>query len=248
MHGSHRTATVLLAAAFALGACDDTGTGPLRDIVVLPGGGALVFVGDAADDPQRNRIEEIVIETVDSARQRINVANVAINVRYGTAGGLIPQFGFGGLASAGAITLTIDPASSAWPGSLEPEFARLLAHELHHVARFRGAGPSDHLLDAVVAEGLADHFMVELLGGAPPPWATAVQGAELDGWIETASQTWLEPTWDPAPWFFIGVDSEVPQWTGYSIGWELTGRYLDANPSQSASTLTSVSSTLFAPE
>ncbi|HSM36591.1 MAG TPA: DUF2268 domain-containing putative Zn-dependent protease [Longimicrobiales bacterium] len=235
------------ALAATLAACGDTPTA-LENLVKLPGGGALYFQGAAANSPQRPRIEEIVKATVASARDRIPLDNITVTVGHGTEGrGLIPQFGFGGLANAGAVAITIDPANPAWPASLETEFDRLLAHLFHHLARFRLIGFNDHLLDALVTEGLADHFTVELLGGEPAIWTSAVQGAELEMWIQTASETWLEPEFDRAPWFHVGVESEVPTWTGYAIGWELTSRYLEAHPEASASTLLNAPGEAFAP-
>jgi hypothetical protein len=239
-------ALVALALATAFAACGDTPTA-LENLVQLPGGGALFFQGAAANSPQRPRIEAIVKATVDSARGRIPLNNITVTVGHGTEGGVIPQFGFGGLANAGTVAITIDPANPAWPASLETEFDRLLAHLFHHLARFRLIGFNDHLLDALVTEGLADHFTVELLGGEPAIWTSAVQGAELEMWIETASETWLDPEYDRAPWFHVGVESEVPTWTGYAIGWELTRRYLEAHPEQTASTLLNAPGEAFAP-
>jgi len=185
---AHRTTLALTLACLGLAACDDAPTA-LGNLVVLPGGSALVFQGGATTAAERTRIEDIVAATTDAARD-----------------------------------------------------------EFHHIARFRAEGPSETLFEAIVTEGLADRFTLELLAGDPPIWATAVQGAELVAWIETASETWMEPEFDPGPWFFAGFDSEVPQWTGYSIGWELTGRYLAANPSQNASTLVGTPASAFLPE
>ena len=243
---AHRTALALALACLGLAACDDSPTA-LDNLVVLPGGSALVFEGAAATMAERSRIEEIVAATTDAARDLIDIDGMTVVIRQSTAF-IIPQFGFGGLASSGVVTIPIDPSSSAWPGSMEVELARVLAHEFHHVARFRARGANGTLFEAIVTEGLADRFIIELLAGDPPIWATAVQGAELETWIETASETWMEPEFDPRPWFLPEFESEVPQWTGYSIGWELTGRYLEANPSQSASTLVGTPASAFLPE
>lgn len=241
-----RRGAVCLALLVSAG-CASATTGPSVNAVVLPGGSALVFKGATATAEQRPRIEQLVRAAVVEARKVIPLDGITVSVRYGNSGGFIPQFGFGGRADAGTVAMTIDPDSPVWVESLDTEFFRILAHELHHVARFRAVGFNDNLLEAIVTEGLADQFMVELAGGNPPIWASALEGAELDTWLKRAREVWLEPGLDRSAWFNIGVQSPVPQWAGYAVGFEITGRFLGDNPSRRASTLVAEPATSFIP-
>lgn len=242
-----RGRAVLCLMLLASAACGSSSTDPLEDAVPLPGRSTLVFQGATASSDQRPRIEQLVRDAVVEARTLLPLEGITVLVRYGSAGGLIPQFGFGGRANAGTVTMTIDPDSPVWIESLDTEFFRVLAHELHHVARLRTAGFADNLLEAMVTEGLADQFMVELAGGGPPIWAAALTGAELDTWLTRAQEEWLEPDYNHAAWFFVGVQSPVPQWAGYAVGFEVTGRFLEAHPSQRASTVFAEPATSFIP-
>ena len=58
--------------------------------------------------------------------------------------------------------------------ALERELFRTLAHELHHVARRRASALGHTLIDALVSDGLADHFSIEVTGMEPGPWAVAL--------------------------------------------------------------------------
>lgn len=231
----------------ATAACGSSSADPFEDAIALPGGSTLLFEGMALTSEQRPQIEQVVRDAVVEARRVISLDRITIIVRHGTVGGVVPQLGFGGRADNGTVVMTIDVDSPAWPESLGTEFFRVLAHELHHVARFRAVGFNNNLLKAMVTEGLADQFMVQLSGGDPPIWATALVGEELESWLVHAQDEWLERTFDRAAWFNVGVPSPIPEWAGYAVGFELTRRFLAANPSQRASTLVGEPATSFIP-
>ncbi len=234
---------VLIGAA----ACGSSPTEPSRNAVPIPGQSTLVFEGATFTSAERPRMEQLVRDAVGQARTLIPIERITVIVRFGEAGGVIPQLGLGGRADAGTVTMTIDPDSPVWVESLDTEFFRVLAHELHHIARFRSVGFSKHLLDAMVAEGLADQFMIEFAGDPPPIWATALTGAELDTWLDRAQQEWLRPQYDHAAWFFLDPARSIPHWTGYAVGFEITNRFLAANLSERASTLFDEPATSFIP-
>lgn len=150
---------------------------------------------------------------------------------------IIPELGFGGFTpNSEEVQLFVDPA---WPNlaqSLATELFPLLAHELHHTMRHRTAGYGSALFNAMISEGLADYFSIEVAGVDPPIWSTALMGAELEAWMERASEGWLQGPYDHDGWFF-GTDSEIPRWAGYSIGFELVRRFLSSNPTRRASDL-----------
>jgi hypothetical protein len=227
-------AAVLLLLAAA--ACDSP-TSPdldLTDTVALAGGSTLAFEDASRLSARRAVIEQVVRDTLATVRPLIAVDRITIVVRAGTSL-VIPEIGFGGRADRGTVTLMFDPASAVLDTSLASELFPLLAHELHHVARIRAVGYGNHLLGAMVSEGLADHFAVEVAGTSPPPWSSALGGAQLAEWSERARAQWFDTGYDHDAWFF--GNGTIPRWTGYSIGFDMTGRYLAANPGSNAAQL-----------
>jgi uncharacterized protein YjaZ len=102
-----------------------------------------------------------------------------------------------------------------------------VAHELHHAARWRSVGCGGSLGEAVVAEGLADHFAREVTPGVLMPWTRPL--GQVPGWI---CRTYLKLAlhrayYDRRIWFFQGSRLRgIPRWAGYSLGFEVVGRYL----------------------
>jgi uncharacterized protein YjaZ len=112
----------------------------------------------------------------------------------------------------------------------------MLAHEAHHAARFRGPGYGRTLLEAIVSEGLADHFAVELLSVPVQPWSDALPFGETDSWLERARPVLDTAAYGHEAWFFAST-SEIPRWTGYTLGYRLVERYKAAHPGATATTL-----------
>lgn len=235
-----------LLSALVIPACDTPTSAneglDLSDTVPLAGGGALVFSNAGAIAPYRPRIEQIVRDTVAGARGLIPLDGITVIIGAGLAN-VIPEIGFGGRADGGTVHLTFDPESSVVAANLDTELFPLLAHELHHVARIRAVGYGDNLLGAMVSEGLADQFAVELASVDPPIWSTALTPQQVATWSGIAQQQWLDANYDHASWFF--GNGSIPRWTGYTLGFELTSAYLARNPETRASDLIGEPATSF---
>ncbi len=67
-------------------------------------------------------------------------------------------------------------------------------------------------------------------------WAIAVQGDALADALQRAEASWTERPYDHAGWFF-GAGGTLPRWVGYSLSFELVGRYLAADAERRASSL-----------
>jgi uncharacterized protein YjaZ len=98
------------------------------------------------------------------------------------------------------------------------------------------------LLDALVSEGLADHFSVEVTGEDAPPWAVALTHEQLAAMSARAREEYDNSRYDHRAWFFGSEESAIPRWTGYSLGFQLMGDYLERHPTTRASALTTMSS------
>ncbi len=80
------------------------------------------------------------------------------------------------------------------------------------------------LLEALVSEGLADHFAIELLEVPVPPWSDALPWTETAHYLELA-----QPEFDSVeyghPRGFFGSSPDLPCWTGYTLGFRLVESY-----------------------
>jgi len=182
--------------------------------------------------PHAAEIDSILTITLKEAEALLPLG--AIRVRLFTdPAGTIPEIGVGGFTpSAEEIRLWID-AARADTTEIVSEWLRLvLLHELHHAARTGTVGYGGTVFAAVVSEGLADHFAVEVTGKAPPPWAVALTGQELADWVAAVlaapSGAYSHPRW------FFGTDTSVPRWAGYAVGFELIRVALAASPGATA--------------
>lgn len=196
----------------------------------------LVFQDQGELDQFRTDIGHEIRRGVDAVRTLLPIDGVIIRV-VASSELVIPELGMSGRASRGdEVRLAFDPRSPVLDASLQTALFPMLAHELHHIARQRTVGYGADLLGAMVSEGLADHFSLEVAGGSPPPWSTALTDSELAEWSARAETEWFDTGYDHDRWF-LGADPEVPRWAGYAIGFSLVGEYLAGQPGRSASAM-----------
>lgn len=152
----------------------------------------------------------------------------------------------GGFSGGTEVEISILP--SVPDALLAEQLAYVAAHEFHHVARSRGPGYGfGTLLQAMVSEGLADHFAAEHLGQGPPPAVFAFGPLELELWLERARPLFDSLTYGHNNWFF-GASPEIPRWTGYALGWEIVRRYQAQHGNPSAASLWNTPAEVFRPE
>jgi uncharacterized protein YjaZ len=159
---------------------------------------------------------------------------------------VIPEVGLGGYTpSASQVRLFVDPRRSDFAAVVTRELLPLVAHEIHHAARWRAVGYGMTLRDAAVSEGLADHFAQEVSGAPPPPWSRALADTALARW-STVVATQSRGFYNHRAWFF-GQGDSIPRWTGYAVGYELVRRHLRADTTRRASTLVGVPAAVIVP-
>ncbi len=138
---------------------------------------------DAFDGiPRDDRIS--VLAALEAALPRIlarlPIDCVDVVVGYSDPFWTIPAWGIGGFShGTGRITIALAPQH---PRFADPDrrerLAAILAHELHHVARARSASYGRTLGEALVSEGLAQCFEIEI-GCPPAPYAVALTNDDL---------------------------------------------------------------------
>ena len=182
---------------------------------------------------------------LEKVKVKLNLPNVDVVVADNPSAA-IPETGVGGFApSAHLVYINIDPDHLNLQEIIGKEIESTLAHELHHCARWQTIGYGKTLLEAVVSEGLADHFDIEVNGGMPKPWSVAVQGLELEKIKEMAKADFSNINYNHQAWFFGSESERIPRWAGYSIGFEMVKNY-KIKSGRTAAELVSEDSTLFA--
>ena len=242
-----RTLLMLLGCFILVAGCTDDNESCDASAIQITGEGiCLVFEHQGLSTSQRTTIENKVVSGMTTINNLMSIDNVLIRIVENSSF-VIPEIGLGGYnPSEGEVILAIDINFNDLNTSLEEEFIPMLAHEIHHAKRRRSVGYGNTLLQAVVSEGLADHFSMEVAGIDPPIWSVAVTGTDLQNWIDVADDTWHDTPYDHNGWFF-GTDTNIPRWTGYSIGYELVKNYLASHPDQLPSMLHNESADSFEP-
>src|SRR5574337_69887 len=110
-----------------------------------------------------------------AVRRRLPLQDVDI-VYFVNPAETIPEIGgIGGFTpDAHTIFVSVNPHHPKFKVALKRELGQQLAHELHHCVRWRNPGYGKTLFEAMVSEGLADHFSMELTGTSAPPWSHAL--------------------------------------------------------------------------
>ncbi|MDX1545753.1 MAG: DUF2268 domain-containing putative Zn-dependent protease [Rhodothermales bacterium] len=244
-----RSTVVLGLLLFALGCDSVRGSDPCDEAssITLEAGSCLVFEDEGQLAARRSHIEQVVRQTVASVNGLMPIDKVLIRVVADPAQ-VIPELGLSGYnPSEEEVVLFLDPQSSVLSQSLTADLALVLAHEMHHAKRRRTVGYGSTLFEAAVSEGLADHFAMEVVGSAPPLWASALTGSELALWISRARETWTDRPYDHRAWF-VGAAPDIPRWAGYAIGFEIVRVYLSADPDRRASILVDEPAETFLPD
>lgn len=181
----------------------------------------------------RSALNGVMPEARAAARQAVaavedHVALPRFDLVIRTGDEVMTGWGIGGYAPApGQIQITLDPARFA-----PDPFIRTLVHELHHLLRWDGPGYGKSLGEALVSEGLAGHFVLQVLGGAPDPWDAV---APSEGLMRRASNEWSRRDYDHSEWFF--GSGAVRRWSGYGLGHRLVAEYLAQHPQDNPVTL-----------
>jgi hypothetical protein len=235
----------LLAVLLGAVACD--GSSPGAPGAPPPPAAAVVFVDPQGLAAEQAAITALLQQTAEQAGRVLPLGFVRFTVSTERAR-LIPGWGFGGYTVGPSdIDVIVDPAYPGLAQILAERLPPLAAHELHHAARWQGIGyPYSTLLEALATEGLADHFAIGLTGSPIPPWCDAFPETQTEEYLDRALPE-LDAAYDHGAWFF-GRGPELPNWTGYTLGFRLVGDYLTSHPGSSAAGLVHAPAEAFRPD
>ena len=185
--------------------------------------------------------------TVASVKKLLPIKDVDI-VFYENPKGTINEIGgIGGLTpNAHQVFISLNPNHPNFKHALREDLLFTLAHEFHHTVRWQKQVEGDTLLEALIFEGLADHFAMEVTGRQKPsPWSHALTPEQKEIFMKKAEQEWNKPTYNNNLWFFGSEPEKIPRWTGYTLGYDLVDDYLKKHPETSASKLVFADASLF---
>lgn len=179
---------------------------------------------------------------------------------YDTTHGIIREEGMGGFArgerNRAMILFNTKLPDSVTKNAIEKYMVRTVTHEVDHIMRMKRFGIPSTLFEAFISEGQAQHFSAEIDPGEHPLYAIALQDPKQihELLLKARSEFDLEFTEEDFKrngrydqWFFGRGTTEIPRWTGYSLGYKIVGEYLKDHPSAKPSTIFDVPSEDFRP-
>lgn len=177
-------------------------------------------------------------KAIELARTKIQLSNIDIIFSYNPVE-TIPHLGFGGYTpDAHTVQISVDTDNAELVRTIDDELVHTLLHEFHHAMRWRSVGYGETLGEALVTEGLADHFSVEATGGTPSLWTQGFSNEELEALLVRARAEFDNTDYSHEDWFFGG--NGLPKWGGYALGYFIVGKYLTEHPWVMAASLCNV--------
>ena len=146
------------------------------------------------------------------------------------------------------ISLVVYPAAETLSTLLSTT-----VHEYHHhyrMAVMNNGHDRISLLETIIREGLAEHFVAKVLGDtARGPYAEVLSQKEAHSlWTEVyRDRIFLRGEDHTSPYQFGGGTSGLPLWAGYSVGYHLVSWYREAHPGLSVLDLTRLDAGCFIP-
>lgn len=190
------------------------------------------------------RLEKIIEEATDSAFSNILhfVPEQPIDIVFRhNPEYIIPETGIGGTCETPhLIHITLDTTHPDLEKVIKYELPSTLAHEYHHALRENVLGGNAFLADALVSEGLADHFDQMVFSTALKPWCRALSDKKIHEMKERATKCLYRSGYNEntyISWFMGDRGQHIPRWTGYTIGYSIVGTYLDLHPNATPANL-----------
>lgn len=196
--------------------------------------------------PYSAQLKSVAKSAMVAVKKLLPIKDVDI-VFYDNPGATIDEIGgIGGFTpNAHTMLISLNPSHSNFKNALKNELFFMLAHEFHHTIRWQKAVDGDTLLEALIFEGLADHFAMEVMGRQKPSlYSCALTPAQKKVFLKKASKEWNRPTYNHNEWFFGSAPKVIPRWTGYTLGYDLVATYLQTHPGTLASELVSAEASL----
>ena len=191
-----------------------------------------------------SQIVKNIKKGIDSTNKYIEFKNVEFRVLVFPER-TIPRLGMSGVApNKKQIYILLDPDHPKLDEAINTHIFQTIPHEYHHTMRHRTSSLSKTLFEALISEGLACHFAMEVCNIEAPKYCVAYNETELNKWTSEAEKIWFSNEYDYFDWF---VGRTKPRNIGYAIGYRLVKAYLDQHPYKNASSLYATPADRFLP-
>lgn len=208
-----------------------------------------ILTGSKDVKPYAIELKSIARSVVDATKKLLPIKDVDI-VFYNNPGATFTEDEMGGIGgftpNANTVFISLNPLHKSFQSALKNHLFFTLVHELHHTIRWQKQVEGDTLLEAMIFEGLADHFAMKVTGRQKPTiYSDALTPEQKKIFLKKASEEWSKPTYNHNEWFYGSTPKIIPRWTGYTLGFDLVAKYLSTHPKLSASALATADASLF---
>jgi uncharacterized protein YjaZ len=236
---------LILCTRFNIVRCQDSKQDTIQTRIIELAQGCRLVLDAKIDltDTLSIKIITGIREVIPRIQKLIPADSITIDLAISSEN-ILPEFGMGGASFNDRVGFYFDPKH---PNFRVGFMLHSLAHELLHVTRLRMPQWQLTILECMITEGLADHFMIEVFNCEQPKWSRALSEEEIkrcmikvkpilrlrhESWNAEFTKKYFDP------WFFgrTGADP-IPGWTGYTLGWRIVENYLKAHPEARASSL-----------
>jgi len=204
-----------------------------------------IYILDASGNlkSHKDQLRKYARSAVRTVQRKIVLTDVDIVVRESERPELFKDIdGIGGSCPSGYfVQISIDINHPSFHISSRKTIEKTLIHELHHAARMQ-AGilmNKGSFMEYMFSEGLADYFVYELTGDLGV-WVITLSTEDRIRLMKKAKRMSGENMTDKAhrDWFVIGSETQrIPQFAGYTVGFEIVKDFVIRNPGQSAALL-----------
>src|SRR3990167_8093055 len=157
---------------------------------------------DAVKDiiPFTEKLKSVAKSAVVSVKKLLPIKDVDI-VFYNNPGATFDEGEVGGVGgftpNAHTMFISLNPRHPNFKNALENELFFMLAHELNHTIRWQKQVEGDTLLEAMIFEGLADHFAMEVTGRRKlTSYSDALTPEQKKTFTKKAKEVWKQPTYN----------------------------------------------------
>lgn len=200
-----------------------------------------IHITSGSLDQYKDKIHQKTLETIVKVRRAVPLKEKLEIIFYCNPERTISEIGIGGYSvDANIILVALNPKFKEFNATLDEQLERTLVHELHHCLRWQNPGYGMTLLEALVTEGLADHFDIEVNGKAPQIWDVALTQEQIEAFQKKAIKEYHDFNYNHEEWFFGSESMKIPKWAGYTLGFQLVGKYLKKHPNKKPSQLYNV--------
>lgn len=187
--------------------------------------------------PESKHLREVINIHGRKAGELLEIDLVNITVNFSRK--VIPETGEIGYATDDWARITIDPTRKS------KEIKKIISfiipatiyHEMNHIAREKYVGESKNLLEAIIAEGLADTFAKEQWLKFKAPWS-AYSKDELTPFTRNLRSLEKNKKYSHNDWFF-GAGNK-PRWLGYKLGTYIINLVKEKNTNLTALEMTRI--------